>query len=445
MPRLTASLSPAMNAAPTKTNIPAIPRKSENMDTIFSIVSAAQSAPAFAQPDESHPYILPSFADNYEAWACPDTQLPIFEDWIASAATPPSTAIASPNMGQNVLFATSAAPQFSFATSSTMPSLSPPSSNLSAGSSPLLINDIALSLASTTTAVTTPAAMSPQQQSCMFSGGLTVADYAAALFPEIAVGLSSALASPTAAPEMPPKRSASLASLQLPSTAAADAVDWTADISSLFGGVSPSSATELTAIKQKKAHVEASKAARAIKAATKPRASKPKAKTVKVSEATETELDGLSAEEQRKRRDSEFLASLPQQLALKRRRTSNTKQKEKILAELMSGDGSGGESPEPTEDTCADMVAEGEADEQSLDAAALKRKKNTDAARRSRMRKILRIETLETRVSELETENSNLSQLVADMEAERAVMAQRMEEYERHLGAEAGTRPSFMS
>ncbi|KAJ2793891.1 hypothetical protein H4R21_005717, partial [Coemansia helicoidea] len=63
------------------------------------------------------------------------------------------------------------------------------------------------------------------------------------------------------------------------------------------------------------------------------------------------------------------------------------------------------------------------ADDEPADAAALKRKKNTDAARRSRMRKILRIETLESRVSELEGENTRLSQLVAQLEAEKAAMA----------------------
>ncbi|KAJ1797153.1 hypothetical protein LPJ59_003314 [Coemansia sp. RSA 2399] len=283
--------------------------------------------------------------------------------------------------------------------------------------------------------------MSPQQQSFMLSGGLTVADYAAALFPEIAVSLSSVLTSPAPEPAMTPRRSASLESLQLP---------FSTDISSLFS--SAPSPSELETFEQDKPAVAPK--GRVIKTATKPKA-KPRVRAApKVSNPSSTEaadagadIDGLSAEEQRKRRDTEFLASLPQQLALKRRRTSNTKQKERILAELM-GEGPGSElqSPEPDVDLCDDMIADADADEQSLDAvAALKRKKNTDAARRSRMRKILRIETLETRVSELETENSNLSQLVADMEAERAVMAQRMEEYERHLGAQAGTKPSFMA
>ncbi|KAJ2847089.1 hypothetical protein GGI22_006076 [Coemansia erecta] len=283
--------------------------------------------------------------------------------------------------------------------------------------------------------------MSPQQQSFMLSGGLTVADYAAALFPEIAVSLSSVLTSPAPEPAVTPRRSASLESLQLP---------FGTDISRLFS--SASSPSELTTGEQNKPAMAPK--GRVIKTVTKPKA-KPRARAAtKVSNPSSNgaaysgaDVDGLSVEEQRKRRDTEFLASLPQQLALKRRRTSNTKQKERILAELMGEKpGSESQTPELDVDVCDVVVAEVDADEHSLDAvAALKRKKNTDAARRSRMRKILRIETLETRVSELETENSNLSQLVADMEAERAVMAQRMEEYERHLGAQAGTKPSFMA
>ncbi|KAJ2511679.1 hypothetical protein H4217_007265 [Coemansia sp. RSA 1939] len=455
------------------------------MDKIFSLVDAAQPAPALAQHDGTNAYIMPPWADSYETWTYPDTQQTMFEDWIASAVTPPSTAIASPDMGQNVLLAAAtSAPHFSFGAYSAAPSLSPPSSALSAGSSPLIANDLALSIASTlqaTSAAATPAAsVSPQQQTRMFPGVLTVADYAAALFPEIAAGLSSSLASPEAAlePVAAPKRSASLASLQLPSTAAPDAVDWTADISSLFSGSPAAAAATRADFEPPKAAASAAPV-RAIKKATKPR-SKPKPKAAKPSDHHEAsaaaavsaapefdasvDLDGLSVEEQRKRRDTEFLASLPPQLALKRRRTSNSKQKEKILAELM-GDSCAQQSddaaascdfaeeeasPEPS--AAADAMAAEPIDEaeeendahcQSLDAAALKRKKNTDAARRSRMRKILRIETLESRVSELETENSKLSQLVADMESERAVMAQRMEEYERRLAAQAATSPSF--
>ncbi|KAJ2708882.1 hypothetical protein H4R19_004528 [Coemansia spiralis] len=149
------------------------------------------------------------------------------------------------------------------------------------------------------------------------------------------------------------------------------------------------------------------------------------------SPASET-ADG--AEEQRKRRDREFLASLPPQLALKRRRTSNNKQKDKILAELLQpADACPIDVPQPATPPAQPAAADdSEAsgspgpDGELGDAAALKRKKNTDAARRSRMRKILRIETLESRVSELEGENTRLAQLVAQLEAEKAAMARGM-------------------
>ncbi|KAJ2340051.1 hypothetical protein GGF43_006498, partial [Coemansia sp. RSA 2618] len=139
------------------------------------------------------------------------------------------------------------------------------------------------------------------------------------------------------------------------------------------------------------------------------------------------------AEEQRKRRDCEFLESLPPQLKLKRRRTSNTKAKEKILAELLQpASPAAAVVATPMKSAAAKKTAkpaldedehEQTGDDEGLDAAALKRKKNTDAARRSRMRKILRIETLEGRVSDLETENAQLMQRIAQLEAEKATRA----------------------
>ncbi|KAJ2779105.1 hypothetical protein H4R18_004204 [Coemansia javaensis] len=147
------------------------------------------------------------------------------------------------------------------------------------------------------------------------------------------------------------------------------------------------------------------------------------------SPAASAESDAAGSDEQRKRRDREFLASLPPQLALKRRRTSNTRQKDKILAELLqpADEPVAPQQPQPQPQPQPPLraaSAESEpAEGEPLDAAALKRKKNTDAARRSRMRKILRIETLESRVSELEGENARLAQLVARLEAEKAAMA----------------------
>jgi len=50
---------------------------------------------------------------------------------------------------------------------------------------------------------------------------------------------------------------------------------------------------------------------------------------------------------------------------------------------------------------------------------ALKRQKNTEAARRSRMRKVLKMETLENHVKRLEADNKNLSIRLAMLESNR--------------------------
>ncbi|KAJ2357633.1 hypothetical protein H4R23_006258 [Coemansia sp. Cherry 401B] len=316
------------------------------MDKLLSMLSPA--APAFAGQDEASPYILPSFADNYEAWAYPETQQAVFDDWIATAAPPP-TALASPT------------------------------STLSMHSSPLLPSDVALSLSRSLHA--------PAQPS------LSVADYAAVLFPDLAASLTTALASPA---EQSP---------------------------------SPSALSPL---------VPAQPMQRAEPSWAHGLASVLEASPAPMSPASQREPSPADAEadQQRKRRDCEFLESLPPQLRLKRRRTSNSRQKEKILAELLqpaapamavaSAPMGGAARPKPEHAAAAAEDSEPSADCESLDAAALKRKKNTDAARRSRMRKILRIETLEGRVSELETENTRLAQKIAQLEAEKAAMAQRM-------------------
>ncbi|KAI8364715.1 uncharacterized protein BYT42DRAFT_590136 [Radiomyces spectabilis] len=51
---------------------------------------------------------------------------------------------------------------------------------------------------------------------------------------------------------------------------------------------------------------------------------------------------------------------------------------------------------------------------------ALKRKKNTDAARRSRLKKLIKMQSLEQRVAELEGENSQLTTRVAVLESEKS-------------------------
>lgn len=54
------------------------------------------------------------------------------------------------------------------------------------------------------------------------------------------------------------------------------------------------------------------------------------------------------------------------------------------------------------------------------DEIALKRQKNTDAARRSRLKKLVKMEQLEKRVSELESDNHSLTTRIAVLESEKA-------------------------
>lgn len=67
------------------------------------------------------------------------------------------------------------------------------------------------------------------------------------------------------------------------------------------------------------------------------------------------------------------------------------------------------------------------------DEVAFKRAKNTDAARRSRMKKLLKMEGLERRVADLEAENSKLVLKVAVLESEKTGGDAREQEYERRI------------
>ncbi|KAI8638157.1 hypothetical protein BD408DRAFT_423421, partial [Parasitella parasitica] len=60
--------------------------------------------------------------------------------------------------------------------------------------------------------------------------------------------------------------------------------------------------------------------------------------------------------------------------------------------------------------------------QQDSDEAAQKRQKNTDAARRSRLKKIVKMETLEKQVTELESDNSRLTTRVAVLESEKSAL-----------------------
>ncbi|KAI9017897.1 hypothetical protein CLU79DRAFT_762176 [Phycomyces nitens] len=59
-------------------------------------------------------------------------------------------------------------------------------------------------------------------------------------------------------------------------------------------------------------------------------------------------------------------------------------------------------------------------DDKDGDDIAVKRQKNTDAARRSRLKKLKRMECLEERVSELETDNTRLTTRIAVLESEKS-------------------------
>lgn len=68
-----------------------------------------------------------------------------------------------------------------------------------------------------------------------------------------------------------------------------------------------------------------------------------------------------------------------------------------------------------------------------LDEAALKRQKNTDAARRSRLRKVQKMETLEKRVAELEKMNASLLMRVAVLDSEKTNLKAKESSYEDRI------------
>ncbi|KAG0237509.1 hypothetical protein BGW42_000719 [Actinomortierella wolfii] len=76
--------------------------------------------------------------------------------------------------------------------------------------------------------------------------------------------------------------------------------------------------------------------------------------------------------------------------------------------------------------------------EEEANEIILKRAKNTDAARRSRLKKLLRLETLENRVSELESTNTQLTMQVAVLTSEKnGLMAKEAEQASRIAQLEA--------
>ncbi|KAF9150535.1 hypothetical protein BG015_007664 [Linnemannia schmuckeri] len=69
-------------------------------------------------------------------------------------------------------------------------------------------------------------------------------------------------------------------------------------------------------------------------------------------------------------------------------------------------------------------VLEGK-DLSEMDEVSLKRAKNTDAARRSRHKKLIKMESLEQRVAELEVENSMFESKLNEVELERSLLADK--------------------
>lgn len=67
------------------------------------------------------------------------------------------------------------------------------------------------------------------------------------------------------------------------------------------------------------------------------------------------------------------------------------------------------------------------------DEAAIKRQKNTDAARRSRLKKVLKMEALERRVAELEKANSALLLRVAVLDSEKTNLVNKEATYEQRI------------
>ncbi|OLY81967.1 hypothetical protein AYI68_g3921 [Smittium mucronatum] len=127
-------------------------------------------------------------------------------------------------------------------------------------------------------------------------------------------------------------------------------------------------------------------------------------------------LNTKSTDKHRERCDKRFLESLPPQLALKRKRPRPSKRRGDI--DKLSP-GVRDNEPIPS---CDSLFGLG--DNLPLDS---KRNKNTDAARRSRLRKALKLDALESQVIELELENTSLKESIKNFESERLKFSEREE------------------
>ena len=71
--------------------------------------------------------------------------------------------------------------------------------------------------------------------------------------------------------------------------------------------------------------------------------------------------------------------------------------------------------------------------DEEMDLTSLKRKRNTEAARRSRERKLLRLQTLEDQVRQLEMENTNLTMRLAVLQNEKTLWQTREQEFNNRI------------
>ncbi|ORY96487.1 hypothetical protein BCR43DRAFT_563783 [Syncephalastrum racemosum] len=94
------------------------------------------------------------------------------------------------------------------------------------------------------------------------------------------------------------------------------------------------------------------------------------------------------------------------------------------------------EQPEPIQHQQQQQPQRGKkraSSDEPLDEAALKRQKNTDAARRSRLRKVMKMEALEKQVAELEKTKTSLLLRVAVLDAEKAGLQSKEASYEARI------------
>ncbi|PVV01868.1 hypothetical protein BB560_003699 [Smittium megazygosporum] len=117
--------------------------------------------------------------------------------------------------------------------------------------------------------------------------------------------------------------------------------------------------------------------------------------------------------------DNDFLSSLPPELALKRKRARSAKQTALIQKLLDS-------TNNPDSQSASSISLESQ-------EGPVKRHRNTDAARRSRLRKALRMETLEQKVVVLQAENDSLREQIKDFVQQKARFEQLEANFKKEI------------